>query len=95
MSNWTDCEALMLIGEPIDVDIPEDSPKWFVDLMFTAHDFAHDVARMRWPEIVVTCHLWLPGDENRLLPMPLRYAAPQPQSAGAILGVLSIGRGVT
>lgn len=88
MSDWTDCDALALWGEPIDVDVTEDAPQWLLDMCVAAHDLAHDAALLRWPDIVLTCRLWLPGDENRLLPMPLRYAAPQPQSAGAILGVL-------
>jgi hypothetical protein len=91
MSDWTDCDAFVLIGEPLDVDIPEDSPQWLIDMCVAAHDLAHDAVQLRWPEIVVTCRLWLPGDENRLLPMPLRYAAAQPSSAGAILGVLTRG----
>lgn len=38
--------------------------------------------------LTITYRRWMHGDENRLLPMPLRYAAAHPCSASAIIAVL-------
>ena len=49
---------------------------------------AEILADVEGEPLTVTCRLWLKGDENRYLPMPLRYAAAHPCSASAIIAVL-------
>jgi hypothetical protein len=68
----------------------DDALQWLSTLMESVNDWVHDVAVMRFGlDVVATYRLWLPGDENRLLPMPLRYAAVQPASPQAIVNILA------
>lgn len=56
------------------------APKWLRDIL--TWPTIHDVEA-----VTLTYHRWLPGDETPNLPLPLRYARPQPMSAVAAIAL--------